>query len=187
MDKIRIDIFDILGYLVPGSALLMIGWIAADSQVQSVWQIYQSIHKVDTKAIYLGLLLSYFFGFILHILGSALYDKYLHYKKPTMAHQTALTTPEKWTLIREYGEKHIPILERWYALRAFSQNLIAISVLSFLICFYKWMAFGYYEWGIASIIFILSFFILSKRALTFHDMLNNDMAAVLKKLNLENK
>ena len=74
MDKIRIDIFDILGYLVPGSALLMVFWVCVDDHVISVWNIYNSIHSIDQKTILLALLPAYIAGFMLHALGAALYD-----------------------------------------------------------------------------------------------------------------
>lgn len=185
MDKIRIDIFDILGYIIPGTALLMILWIAADSQIKSVWHIYESLKGVHEKAIYAGLILSYFLGFILHILGSFLYDNYQKWKGKIAPKNETLTTPEKWALIRENGEKHVYILERWYALRAFSQNLAAMALICVLISIYKFFAFGYYEWLFISLVFCISFFIFLKRADTFHTVLNKDIAAVLKKLNLE--
>ena len=189
MDKIRIEFFDILGYLIPGSALLMICWIAADGEAKSVWQVYQSVHSVDKKAIFMGLFLSYLLGFTLHILGSFLYHKYhngFSTQKPT-AIAGLQTVQEKWTLIREYGEKHIPILERWYAFRAFSQNLCAISLICVFICLYKWIAFGYYEWAFLALVFIASFMVFMKRSEMFHQVLNEDMEAIIKKLKLIDK
>ena len=97
------------------------------------------------------------------------------------------TVQEKWTLIREYGEKHIPILERWYALRAFSQNLCAISLICVFICLYKWLAFGYYEWALLALVFILSFMVFMKRSEMFHQVLNDDMGAIIKTLKLNEK
>jgi hypothetical protein len=189
MDKIRIDFFDILGYIIPGSALLMIGWIAVDSQVQSIWQIYQSIHAVDKKAIFMGLFLSYILGFTLHILGSFLYDKYRNsalFKKPPLENND-LTMADKWTIIREYADKHILILERWYALRAFAQNLTAISLISIFICFYKWFKFGYYEWSLLLLFFTASFIIFMKRAEVLHHILDTDIDSIVKKLKLNDK
>jgi hypothetical protein len=184
MDKIRIDFFDILGYIIPGSALLMLSWIALDNQVHSIWQIYQSIHGVDQKTIFIGLFYSYIVGFILHALGNFIYYQ-LHRKnkKPI----TQLSIHDKWTLIREYGEKHIPILERWYALRAFSQNLCAISGICIFLCLYKWHLFGYFEWGLFTFIFIASFIFFMKRSEVFDKFLENDIESVMNKLKLNEK
>jgi hypothetical protein len=189
MDKIRLDIFDILGYIIPGSALLMITWIAADSQVQSIWHMYQSIHTVDKKAIFTGLFLSYILGFTLHILGSFLYDIYRNsalFKHDT-PNNNDMTVPEKWTIIREYADKHILILERWYALRAFAQNLTAISLISVFICLYKWFKFGYFEWLLMVFVFIGSFIVFMHRSATLHKILDTDMDAIIKKLKLGDK
>lgn len=187
MDKIKIDIFDILGYLVPGSALLLIGWVGADSEVKSVWQTYQSLQKIDTNTIYIGIFIAYFFGFVLHIAGSYLYSWHLRIGNRTKPQSDALSIAEKWTLIREEGEKHLQILERWYALRAFSQNLTAISAICGLICLYKWSAFGYYEWGILALLFVALYFILMKRADVFNEVLQTDMTAVIEKLQQKSK
>jgi hypothetical protein len=189
MDKIRIDFFDILGYIIPGSALLMIGWIAADGQVQSIWQVFQSIHNVDKKAILTGLFLSYILGFTLHILGSFIYDMYSksRYFDKTIFNNSDMTTAEKWTMIREYADKHILILERWYALRAFAQNLTAIALISVFICLFKWIQFGYYEWCVLALVFIAAFIVFIKRAEIFHHVLNTDMDAIIKKLKLNDK
>jgi hypothetical protein len=184
MDKIRIDFFDILGYLVPGSALLMLCWIAADNQVKSIWQMYQSVHSVDKKTIFIGLFLSYILGFTLHALGRFLFDVYeerLRTKKVVNA--TQLSKPEVWALLRESGEKHIPILERWYALRALSQNLSAASLLSVNICIYKWWVFGYYEWTFVGLGFVLSFIIFMEKSFVFDRYLEDDIRATLKILN----
>jgi hypothetical protein len=189
MEKIRIDFFDIFGYIIPGSALLMVGWIGADSHVQSIWQIYQSIQVVDKTGIFTGLFLSYILGFTLHIGGSFLYDKYRNglFSSKWVINSAEMTTSEKWTVIREYGEKHISILERWYALRAFSQNLTAISLISVVICLYKWWAFGYAEWAVLSLVFITSFMVFMKRSEIFHKVMDDDIHSVIKKLKLNEK
>ena len=184
MDKIRIDFFDILGYLVPGSATLMICWIAADNQVKSIWQIYQSVHSVDKKTIFIGLFLSYILGFALHALGRFLFDVYekrLRTKKAVTLNQ--LNKPEVWALMRESGEKHISILERWYALRALSQNLSAASLLCVSICIHKWWVFGHYEWLFTALGFIASFIIFMEKSFVFDTYLDDDIRATLKILN----
>lgn len=186
MDKIRIDLFDILGYIIPGSALLMIGWVGFDSKVQSIGQIYESVHQVDKKTILAGFFLSYFLGFSLHILGSYIYGIYTSKKLNTLS-KPALTISEKWTIIREFGEKHVHLLERWYALRAFSQNLSAMALISFVLCLFKYFKFGYYEWLLMAIVLIVAFFIFINRARVFHKVLNDDMNAVLNKLKLADK
>jgi hypothetical protein len=185
MDKIRIDFFDILGYLVPGSAFLMICWIAADNQVKSIWQIYQSVHSVDKKTIFIGLFLSYILGFTLHALGRFLFDVYqkkIHSKK-NMSPNSQLNKPEIWALIRENGEKHISILERWYALRALSQNLSAASLLCVSICLYKWRVFGYFEWSFLALGFMIFFIVFMEKSFVFNQYLNDDIDATIQILN----
>ena len=185
MDKIRIDFFDILGYLIPGSAFLMICWIAADNQVKSVWQVYQSIHSVDKKTIFIGLFLSYLLGFTLHALGKFLFDKYEDNaaNKKKLLDNTQLTVAEIWALIREKGDKHLSILERWYALRALSQNLGGASLLCVFICVYKWWTFGFYEWIFIAFCFVAFFVVFMQKSRVFNRYLNDDIIASIKILN----
>lgn len=176
MDKIRIDFFDILGYIVPGTALLMVGWIAADRQVMSPSQIYGSIYQVDKKAIYAALFLSYIAGFVLHALGSLLYRLYSYRRPPLRTHAQV---QRDWAWIREYGDKHIPILERWYALRALAQNLAAVSLVFALICVVKWMVYQQAGWWIWLVLSLVLALVLLRRSAIFHQYLHEDMAAVL--------
>ncbi len=177
MDKIRIDFFDILGYLVPGSALLMVLWVCSDSQVASVWHIFPSLHQIDQKALLLALLPAYIAGFMLHALGAALYDLYLHKK---IRKYVPSQFQDNWAHIREYGGKHIAILERWYALRAFSQNLAAVSLIAGGVSIVKWWRYGYTEWLIAFLCLMALCFLALKRSEIFHRYLNEDIAAVLR-------
>jgi hypothetical protein len=185
MEKIRIDFFDILGYLIPGVALLIACWIAVDPGVQSSRHIYQSIHNVDNRTIILGLFCAYVMGFSLHALGSFLFKEFFQYtvrKGWEAGMDQSLTVYEKWAVIREYGRKHTAILERWYALRAFSQNLCAACLATMFICFYKWFRFGYYEWVFIGFGLLLLSYLFMRRAKIFHFYLIHDMAAALKSL-----
>jgi hypothetical protein len=98
-----------------------------------------------------------------------------------------LTVPEQWALIREYGEKHVSILERWYALRAFSQNLCAAAVLCAVIGLYKWFQHGYYEWGVLAAGLVFMAIVLMKRSFIFHKYLTDDIDAVIRKMKLKEK
>ena len=40
MDKIRLDFFDVLGYLIPGTALLLSLWVTADPSVEHMADLY---------------------------------------------------------------------------------------------------------------------------------------------------
>jgi hypothetical protein len=183
MDKIRIDFFDILGYLVPGSAFLMVAWVASDSHVVSVWQIYDSIHTLDKKAIFAALFLSYIAGFILHGLGNLMYDIF---RFQEIRKYVPSNVQSEWATIREYGEKHIPVLERWYALRALAQNLSAVSLICGLVSLWKFFHNSYYEWIGVFFCSLSICFVLLQRATVFHHYLNDDIRAILK-LNLDKK
>lgn len=186
MDKIRIDFFDILGYLIPGSALLIVFWIGADQKVKSAWQSFDSLHKADQQTAIIGIFLAYIAGFILHALGSSMYNLYCKKKDvfQNRKNSSDLSVQDKWALIREYGEKHISILERWYALRALAQNLSAVALISALLCIYKYFQHYYWEWWIFFIAHIAITYLLLRRSEIFHQCLKSDVDAVINKLRL---
>lgn len=176
MDKIRVDFFDVLGYLIPGSALLMVLWIGGDGKVQTIWQVYDSIHQLDNKSLLIGLLMAYIAGFVLHALGDTLYDLYRFGKVRKYAKSDV---QEKWALVREYGQKHIAILERWYALRALSQNLSAVCLIAAVAALFKFFFFHDKAWLVCSACSAVMVYILMRRAVIFHHYLNDDLDAIL--------
>lgn len=176
MDKIRVDFFDVLGYLIPGSALLMVLWIGGDGKVQTIWQVYDSIHQLDNKSLLIGLLLAYIAGFVLHALGDTLYDLYRFGKIRKYAKSDV---QEKWALVREYGQKHIAILERWYALRALSQNLSAVCLIAAFASLLKLVFFHDKAWLACIASTLVMLYIFLRRAVIFHHYLNDDLDAIL--------
>jgi hypothetical protein len=190
MDKIRIEFFDILGYLIPGSAIMMVLWVASDFGLKSVLEIYTSLHKIDERAIYAGIVLSYIAGFTIHALGIFLYYRYrnLYHKNKFLTQDPDVTINEQWALVREYGEKHVPMLERWYALRALSQNLCAIAVISVIVGMYKWVLNPEnYGWGLLILVMAILAWVLMERSVIFHKYLNADMGAVIRTMKLKER
>lgn len=183
MDKIRIDFFDILGYLVPGSVLLMVLWIGVDTRVACISDIPDLLSKVDQKGLLFSLFPAYITGFMLHAFGSSLYDLYAHKK---IGKNSPGKVQDDWAYIREYGGKHISILERWYALRAFSQNLAAVGLIAGLFSLAKWWHAGYSEWFIVFAFSIGLCWMALKRSAIFDRFLSEDIAAVLR-LNLKDR
>jgi hypothetical protein len=177
MDKIRIDFFDVLGYLVPGSVLLMVLWIGTEKRVASIDHIPGLLRDMDQKALLLAVFPAYIAGFLLHALGSALYDAY-RYKKRTK--HVSGQVQDNWAYVREYGGKHIAILERWYALRAFSQNLAAVSLIAGILCVAKWWTTANWEWLGVAIGTLVFCWMSLRRSDIFNRFLNDDIAAVLR-------
>jgi hypothetical protein len=95
--------------------------------------------------------------------------------------------PNYWALIREYGDKHLPILDRWQALKALAANMAAFCLMAILFCIIKWWQQGFWEWLSLIPVFILLFFAYSNRAKVFAEYLDKDSLAVFESLNLSEK
>ncbi len=183
MDKIRLDFFDILGYLIPGTALLLSLWITADTSVHSLANLYAFVLKIDTKAILSGSIVAYIMGFTLHFFGSWVFRLLSVPPRKIISEHM----PEYWALLRQYGEKHLVILDRWQALKALASNLAAFSLLAMGLCVIKWMLTGYWEWLALLPAFVGLFLIYTERARVFHIYYDHDSFAVFEALNLKEK
>jgi len=183
MDKIRLDFFDIVGYMVPGSALLFCSWVAADDSVRSLQDLHAFLAKIDSKTLLACLMGAYILGFTLHFLGSWLFKKSLKNKRKIPEQYL----PEYWTLIREHAGKHLVILERWSAFKALSSNLGAFSLLAVLLSIAKFYRTGNVEWGVVAGFFLMLYWVYRQKALIYHTYLDKDSFAVINALNLKEK
>jgi hypothetical protein len=183
MDKIRLDFFDILGYLIPGTALLLSLWITADTSVLSLSDLYTFIGKIETKTLLSGVIVAYIMGFTLHFFGSMIFKR-LNIPPRKI---TSENMPEYWALLREYGEKHLIILDRWQALKALASNLAAFSCIALVLCLIKGYFTGHWEWFALMPIFLGLSLIYAERAVVFHIYYDEDSFAVFEALNLKEK
>lgn len=186
MDKIRLDFFDILGYLVPGTALLLSLWVTADTSILQLADLYSFVCKITANTLLSGVLVAYVIGFTLHFLGSFLFN--LNKKKlKRKRDEVTSDIPQYWALIREHGAKHLPILDRWQALKALASNLAAFSLIAFLLCGLKAYLTQNLEWAYLLPVFALLFFAYSNRARIFAKYLDDDSYAVFMTLKLTEK
>ncbi len=198
MDKIRLDFFDVLGYLIPGTALLMALWVTADNDVQELSNLYLFISKIKGETLLSCIVIAYIIGFTLHFFGS-LFNRMLNsetamrlfgkkicvYMSITERKIKTKDMPFKWVLIREHGEKHLGILDRWQALKALSGNMAAFSLIAVGLCLLKWGFTGKDVWGYIAPAFFVLFLLYTKQANVFRSYLDDDSIAVIKGLGLE--
>lgn len=194
MDKLKFDFFDVLGYLIPGTALLLALWVTADASVVSLMDLYGFVSKINTNTLLSGLVVAYIMGFTLHFLGSFLFHQcFVRLKnggkaqaKPKRKDRGAYVALF-WAHIREHGAKHLPILDRWQALKALSSNLAAFSLVAVCLCFWKYHTSGSKDWLMLSPVFLLLYFSYSNRAFKFGEYLEGDAEAVVNALELKSK
>jgi len=191
MDKLRLDFFDILGYLIPGTALLLSLWVAADSSIYTFADLYSFVCKITANTLLSGVVVAYVMGFTLHLLGSFLFAYvYLRIKRlwqknpPKVREKRADYVAHYWAQLREHATKHLPMLDRWQALKALATNLAAFSLIAFFLCLWKGFKTQEDQWFQLSPLFLLLYFSYSNRAQKFAEYLDGDSKAVLEALHL---
>jgi hypothetical protein len=186
MDKIKFDFFDILGYLIPGTALLLSLWVTADHNIRELADLYTFISKITANTLLAGVVVAYVMGFTLHFLGSLIFSG-VYRKRKKKRDSVTSDLSMYWALIREHGGKHLPILDRWQALKALSSNLAAFSAIAVILAAIKWSCTQKPEWLIFCFVFGGLFFAYLNRAKVFSAYLDDDSYAVFQTLNLKEK
>ncbi len=186
MDKLRLDFFDIMGYLIPGSALLMSIWITADPSIVRLYDLYDFLGKISANIVLAGFVLAYTLGFTMHFAGSFVFYT-MHGKMVKKRASVTNNLSNYWALIREYGDKHLPILDRWQALKALAANMSAYCLIAIILCLIKWYQNGYWEWVLLIPFFMVLFWSYSNRARVFAEFLDKDSYAVFESLRLKDK
>lgn len=186
MDKLRLDFFDIMGYLIPGSAMLMAVWITADPSILKLQDLYGFLGKISANMILAGFVVAYTVGFTMHFAGSFIFYR-MHPKMIRKRETATANVSNYWAVIREYGDKHLSILDRWQALKALAANMSAFCLAAIVMCVVKWILCGYWEWLCLIPVLILLFFAYTNRARVFADYLDKDSYAVFESLQLKDK
>lgn len=186
MDKIKFDFFDILGYLIPGTALLLSLWVTADKSLLELADLYTFISKITANTLLAGVVVAYVMGFTLHFLGSLIFAA-VYRKRKKKRDSVTSDLSMYWALVREHGGKHLPMLDRWQALKALSSNLAAFSAIAVFLAVIKWYCTGKPEWLIFSFVFGSLFFAYLNRAKVFSAYLDDDSFAVFQTLKLKEK
>jgi hypothetical protein len=186
MDKLRLDFFDIMGYLIPGSALLMSVWITADPAIVKLNDLYDFLGKISANVVLAGFVVAYTLGFTMHFAGSFVFYK-MHSKMVKKRTSATKNLSNYWALIREYGDKHLPILDRWQALKALAANMAAYCLIAIILCLIKWNQSGNGEWAMLAPFFLVLFWAYSNRARVFAEFLDKDSFAVFESLKLKEK
>jgi hypothetical protein len=122
-------------------------------------------------------------GFTLHFFGSWIFKKLRVPPRKILSEDM----PEYWALLREHGEKHLVILDRWQALKALSSNLGAFSLIAICLCLAKWQLTCHWEWLALTPVFLILFLIYCDRAIVFHIYYDEDSFAVFEALKLKEK
>lgn len=190
MDNFKLDIFDLMGYMVPGSILLFNGLILGSPQIRSVCDIHTLCNSFSLGSFIALALMSYPVGFVVHYFGHQLFNAYRYLANRWFGTKinNLIQETRKWTLVREYGEKHLKILERWSLLKVVGQNLAAVSLFSAAISILKYFTSGqYFEWLVLAFGLVLLAIVFWIKSADFRRYVQVDIDDTISVLGLESK
>ena len=128
MDKIRLGLFDIFAYLLPGCCMLFSMVVAASSDIQSLDHLLIPFKELSLSEGILLVLASYMVGFALHVPGWWLL-KYIglniwrEFKRRTSQESEFKERNKNTVLVREYSKVNARYIELWYALSSMARTL----------------------------------------------------------------
>lgn len=154
MEKVKIGLFDALGFILPGTILLMSILIALTPDLNTIEDIRKVKLTFDWANLSIGLIIAYVTGYATHNFGYYLHSRVgLKLWKLPDDIKSDVSGSEMNVLLREKSPNNMEYLEKWNALRAMSHNLSFSFIFLSIVCFIKaimnykcfllqWLVFG---------------------------------------------
>jgi len=186
MTNIKISIFDLVSFIIPGIVVLIAFTIAINEEIKSLGTMIDLFKKIDFTTSFILTGLAYVIGFATYGVGSYGYRKInkIFWKDPYYnLRETDFNTKisYKWAVIREYSPANFNAINRWAALKGMAQNLtigLTLLAISTMTKFIKNVFL--FEWIIISISCLIMGFLLLNRARVYKKYRENDLKGTLK-------
>lgn len=185
MNNIKVSIFDLVSFIIPGIVILISFAISINSNIKCVADIIEALKKIDLITSFVLLGLAYVIGFATYDVGSSFYrrinklfwkDKYYSEKYEENENNISY----RWSVIREYSPANFVVINRWAALKGMAQNLTVGLIILSIVGLTKIKGNEYYiEWIIISISCLVMSVLLLKRARVYKRYRENDLNGTL--------
>ncbi len=173
MEKIKLDLFDIFSFILPGSFLLLSIYLIINTQTDLIEFLISTISNMNFSTTMIAIIASYICGFLGQYLGYEVF-KVLSTKiwKTRMTGETSFGKMEnKIVQIRHFSPNNFTALHRWLALRGMCYGMFQALVFFEIILLIRTFQFG--TWTNQRIVFLIVVSILAtlflRRAVTFHE------------------
>lgn len=183
--------FDFFAYVIPGLFVIFsISLIAVP--IDSIDQAIEKTKDFSTEIVTVLIIISYVIGFIIYPIGRKIY-KSLGFKIfPHLLikddEDDKLSLNAKYSLIRELSASNFKYVESWNIYCAMAHNLMVASLVFTIVSFIKLFKSNYELFWLGAIVLgIITFLVLTHRAVTYSQWAKGDINASIESLNLENK
>ncbi len=130
MTNIKVSIFDLVSFIIPGIVILLSMTIGLNEKIISLRDLIILFKEADLTITFILIGLSYVIGFATYGIGSILYNlinKYFWketYRTGKYAKSdTDSESAYEWSVIREYSQANFLAINRWAALKGMASNL----------------------------------------------------------------
>lgn len=181
MDNFKIGIFDLFSSILPGIPILvlfgfLIGFVPFEFSL-----VYDYIYNLNLNMVLFLLTLSYFIGFSIQYISYETFQKILKkksnfWKKRIGAHPISIgKRGYEIALIRHYSPENFMILNTFMALRTMCYNMFfSISLFLIGILFLSIIKLSFnYDFFIAFVLSLLFSLLFLRRAVSFHEWIQN--------------
>jgi len=193
MDKIRLGLFDLFAYLLPGSFGLFSVIIWINEAVQSVDQLAEPFKNLTLSMGIVMILGAYILGFALHVpgwwllqfVGLRIWKKY---KIKTSQPSELKERSKHAVLVRELSKANARYVELWYALSGMSRTLALTFVILGGISLYKDILTAYTtQWLILMLCMLILAIVLLYRAAQTYSWAIRDLKNSVEQLYLKER
>lgn len=173
MEKIKLDLFDIFSFILPGSFLLLSIYLIINNQNDLVEFLISTTSDMNFSTTIIFIISSYICGFLGQYLGYEVF-KILSTKiwKKRMIGETSFGKMENDIVqIRHFSPNNFSALHRWLALRGMCYGMFQALIFFQVVLLIRTFQFG--TWSNQRIVLLIVFAILTvlflRRAVTFHE------------------
>ena len=173
MEKIKLDLFDIFSYILPGFVLLLSIYLIINTHPDIVEFLISTISNMNFSTVMIAVIVCYICGFLGQYLGYEVFKVVsLKIWKTRMTGETSFGKMEnEIVLIRHFSPNNFVALHKWLAIRGMCYGMFQSLILLEIILLIRTIQLGdltNQRIVILIVIMILAILFL-RRAVTFHE------------------
>lgn len=182
MKNVKITVFDIIAYIIPGIVVIAAFVIAFNHAIKDVEDVLVIIDHLGLAASFIILGLAYVIGFSIFGIGRSFYRMVNSLLwKDFYPINYEIKTACKWARIREFSPANFTIINKWAALKGMAQNLTVGLILLTISCITKIRGDEHsFEWILMILVSLTLSIMLLGRARAYKHYRDQDIEATLK-------
>jgi uncharacterized membrane protein len=174
MESVKLSVFDIFVYLLPGLVCLTAIYIPFNPSITSLAGLAQSFKNIGLSTAVMALIAAYIVGHVADNQGSWLYYKIgcrvWGQPHPKVGHPS-LSRAQQRALVRQYSPENYLYIQTWKLLKNMSHNLSFAFLMVMIVSAIRFAQIWSIDWAflvIVSLIFMWSFLYRSHVYDTWH-------------------